>query len=114
MPNLKAKIDGHDKKIFENTPPPKKKRENCPTRGACLTENILYHSRISCDDKTYKPKSPKRICETTFKKRYANHKKSSNAEKNANNIKLSTENWKLANTKLHLRVSWSIKGDYKS
>ena len=69
-------------------------------RGACLTENILYYARISCDDETYKPKLYKGICETTFKKRYANHKKSFNVEKNKNDTKLSTEYWKLANNKL--------------
>ena len=57
MPNLKAKIDGHNKKTLETTPPPKTKlcnclkKENCPMRGACLTENILYYARISCEDK---------------------------------------------------------------
>ena len=30
-------------------------------------------------------------------------------EKNKNNTKLSSEYWKLANTKLHPRISWSIK-----
>ena len=83
-------------------------------RGACLTENILYYARISCDDETYKPKLYKGICETTFKKRYANHKKSFNVEKNKNDTKLSTEYWKLANNKLHPQISWSIKGNYKS
>ena len=97
MPNLKAKIDGHNKKILENTPPPKTKlcnclkKENCPMRGACLTENLLYYARISCDDETYKPKLYKRISKNTFEKRSANHKKSSNAEKNKNDTKLSTE-----------------------
>ena len=58
MPNLKAKIDGHNKKILKTTPPPKTKlcnclkNENCPMRGACLTENILYYARISCEDET--------------------------------------------------------------
>ena len=70
-------------------------------RGACLTENVLYYARISCDDETYKPKLYKGICETTFKKRYANHKKSFNAEKNKNDTKLSTEYWKLTNKNLH-------------
>ena len=62
MPNLKAKIDGHNKKILETKLPPKTnlcnclKKENCPMIGACLTENILYYARISCDDETYKPK----------------------------------------------------------
>ena len=70
-------------------------------RQACLTGNISYYTRLSCDNKTYKPKLYKGICETTFKKGYANHKKSLNVEKNENNTKLSTEYWKLANNKLH-------------
>ena len=56
----------------------------------------------------------KGICETTFKKRYANHRKSFNAEKNKNDTKLSTEYWKLGNKNLHPRISWSIKCNYKS
>ena len=76
IPNLKAKIDGHNKKILETTLPPKTKlcnclkKENCPMRGAYLTENILYYARISCNDEKYKPKLYKRICETTFKKAF--------------------------------------------
>ena len=58
MSNLKAKIDGHNKKMLETTPPPKTKLCNClkkekwPMRGACLTESLLYYWRISCDDET--------------------------------------------------------------
>ena len=58
MPNLEAKSDGHNKKIFENTPPPKTiscnclKKKNSPMRGACLTEKVLYYTRTSCDDET--------------------------------------------------------------
>ena len=80
----------------------------------CLPQwNSLYYPRISCGDETYKLKFYKGICETTFKKRYANHKKSFNVEKNKNDTKLSTEYWKLANNKLHPQISWSIKGNYK-
>ena len=77
MPNLKAKIDGHNKKILENTPPPKTKlcnclkKENWPMRGTCLTENVLCYARVRCDNETYKPKLYRGICEITFKKRYA-------------------------------------------
>ena len=111
MPNLKAKIDRYNnKKILENTPSPKiklckcLKKENCPLRGACLTENVLYYTRINCDNKTYKPKLYKRISKTIFHNCYPNHKKSFNAEKNKNDTKLSTEYWKLAN-KLHSWIS---------
>ena len=67
-------------------------------------ERSLPHC-ISCDDETYKPKLYKGICKTTFKKRYANHKKSFNAEKNKNDTKLSIEYWRLANKKLHPQIS---------
>ena len=104
-PNLKPKIDGHNNKILETTLPPKTKicnclkKENCQVRGACRTENILCHPRISCDDQTCKPKLYKGISETTFKKRYPNHKKYFNVEKNKNDTKLSTEywNWQIKN-----------------
>ena len=35
-------------------------------------------------------------------------------EKNKNDCKLSAEYWKLANKKLYPRISWNIKGNYKS
>ena len=120
MPNLKAKIDGHNKKILETLAPPITKlcnclkKENYTMRGACLTENILYYARISCDDKTYEPKLYKGICKTTFKKRYGNHKKSFSVKKNKNDAKLFTEYWKLANNRLHPQISWKIKVNYKS
>ena len=40
-------------------------------------------------------------------------KKSFSVKKNKND-KLFTEYWKLANNKLHPRISWNIKGNYKS
>ena len=90
------------------------KKENCPIRGTCLNENILYYAKKSCGNERYKPKLYKGICETAFKKLYANHKKSFNVEKNKNDTKLSTEYWKLPNNKRHPQISWSIKGSYKS
>ena len=105
MPILKAKINGHNKKVLENTPPSKTnlcsclKKENCPMRGACLTENLLYYTRINCDEETYRPTLCKGICQTTFKKRYVNRKKSFTAEKNKNHTKSSIEYPKLANFK---------------
>ena len=83
-------------------------------KGACLTKNVLYYARISCDHETNKPKLYKEIREITLKERYANHKKSFNAEKNKNDTKLSTKYWKLVNKKLHSRISWNIKRNYKS
>ena len=71
MPNLKDKIDGHNNKILETTPSPKTlsnclKKENCPNRGGCFPENILYYDNIKCENETYKPKLYKGICETIY------------------------------------------------
>ena len=35
IPNLKAKIDGHNKKILKNAPPPKTKLRNCLKKEIC-------------------------------------------------------------------------------
>ena len=42
--------------------------------GLCLTSTIFYQAAIKCNDGKYKQKIYKKICETTFKKRYANQK----------------------------------------
>ena len=44
--------------------------------GACLI--LVYYANISCNEKNYKPKLYKGSCETSFKKRYSNRKKSFN------------------------------------
>ena len=56
MPNLKPKIDGHNKDILENGSPPEIKFCNCfkrnsPMREVSLTENVLCYRKISSDDK---------------------------------------------------------------
>ena len=100
-----------------NTPTPKTKlcnclkKENCPIRGACLTENVSYYAKISSDNEKYKSKLFKGISKTTFEKCYADHEKSFNAEKS--DAKLLTEYWKLANKDSHTRISWSTKDKYK-
>ena len=53
-------------------------REDYSMNGLCLTSSILYQTPIKCSDSKYKQKRYKGICETTFKKRYANHKNSFN------------------------------------
>ena len=43
--------------------------------GACLKESLVFYATISCNDKNYQPKLYKGSCETSFKRRYSNHKK---------------------------------------
>ena len=119
MPNLKSKINSHNKKILENSTQSLSKKcncivkENCPLKGECLTNNVLYHATITCDDQNYTPKLYKGICETTFKKRYANHKKSFNIERYKNDTKLSIEYWNLKENQKNPKISWKIKNKFK-
>ena len=80
MPNIRSKINGHNKKILQPKPAEPQKlcnclvKEDCPLNGLCLKSSILYQATIKCSDSKYKQKRYNGICETTFKKHYANHK----------------------------------------
>ena len=54
------------------------------------------------------------MCETTFKKRYANHKRSFNLIKSKNDTTLSREYWNLKQKQQAPRFTWGIKGQYKA
>ena len=63
MPNIKTKINAHNKKILQNTLPKNAKHcncekiEDCPMNDACLKEiSLLYHATITCNNKNFKPK----------------------------------------------------------
>ena len=89
------------------------KKEDCPMNGFCLTKSLLYYATITCDKENY-TKLYKGICETTFKKRYANRKKSFNVPTYKNDTKRSTEYWTLKTKQLNPKVSWQIKRSYNS
>ena len=62
MPNIKTKINAHNRNILRNTPSKNAKhcncqqKENCPMNGACLKESLVYYTTISCNDKNYTQK----------------------------------------------------------
>ena len=97
MPNIRAKINGHNQKILQPKPTEPQKlcnfliREDYPMNGLSLTSSILYQAKIKCNDSKCKQKRYKGICETTFKKRCANHKKSFNLIKSKNDTTFSIE-----------------------
>ena len=97
MPNIKTKINAHNREILRNTLSKNAKQcncqqnENCPMNGHCLKEILVYYATIRCNNENYKPKLYKASCETNFKKRYNNHKKSFNVSFYKHDTKLSTE-----------------------
>ena len=67
-----------------------------------------------CSDSKYKQKWNKGICEMTFKKRYANHKKSFNLINSRNDTTLYVEYWNLKQKKQAPRLTLEMKGQYRA
>ena len=61
----------------------------CPLNGNCQAENIVYEATITCNERTYGENIYIGIAETTFKKRYSNHKRSFNLQAYENDAELS-------------------------
>ena len=53
-------------------------KDTCPLPNSCQTKCIIYQASIDCDIAGYKQKFYFDSCETTFKGRFGNHKKSFN------------------------------------
>ena len=116
MPNIKSIISSHNRKTLDpKAPIPNEnertcnciKKDQCPLQQKCLTKNVIYKATIT----TANPDTEKEyigLCETTFKKRYANHKKSFNHEKYKNSTTLSTEFWRLKTNDCNPLISWKI------
>ena len=64
-----------------------------PIEWIMFNIKYLYQATIKCSNSKYKQKRYKGICETTFKKHYANHKKSFNLINSKNDTNLSVEYW---------------------
>ena len=81
MPNLKQKIDGHNKSTLRktNAVPPKtcnyRQPAHCPLDGNCLKSAVIYQAIVATEDnrpaETYVG-----LTENSFKTRYSNHKSS--------------------------------------
>ena len=74
MPNIRSKINGHNKKMLQHKPTELQElcnclvKEDCPMNGLCLTSSILYQATIKYSNDKYKQKRCKGICEAAFKK----------------------------------------------
>ena len=78
-----------------------------------LRESLLYYATITCSKENC-TRFNKEICETTFKRCFANHKKSFNIPRYKNNTIFFTEYWALITNWPNLQVWWQIKRRYKS
>ena len=81
LPNIKSIINAHNRKIIYPSPTIGRRTCNCinisqcPLQQNCLSNNILYKAIITPVRENLETKVYYGIWETTFKLRYANHKK---------------------------------------
>ena len=119
-PNIKSKISTHNKKILNKPVNQNTRKCNCinkntfPLNGNSLLENILNIAAIKSDRKDYQPRNYKEISENTFKKRYANHKRSFNINRYKNDTKLSVEYWNLKAGNSNPKVTWAVKNQFSA
>jgi predicted GIY-YIG superfamily endonuclease len=111
--NMKAVINSHNSQILNNIETNQGMRtcnclrkNQCPLNGNCLISNSIYEATVTSDKPDYQDKVYIGLAETTFKKRYSNHKKSFNAEKYSNETELSKEVWELKNSNYTQAIKW--------
>ena len=118
MPNIRAAINAHNKKIIEENLPLEhgkcncNNKNECPLNGECTTSNVLYEAKINSNLRNYTEKVYKGITAPIFKARYGNHKKSFNHVKYYNESELSKEVWKIKNKGGEYNIKWQIIKQY--
>ena len=121
MPNMKSIINAHNRQILytEDQSTEKKQcncmnKNNCPLSQKCLTQEMVYQANLVSNIDNEHEKIYKGLCETTFKIRYGNHKKTFNYEKYKNDTELASEFWRIKNLNGSSTIKWSLLGKYKS
>ena len=90
------------------------RKHQFPLNEKCLTNNVLYKASITPNEENPKTKIYYGVCETTFKGRYANQKKTFNNIKYQTDTELSNEYWNIISANKTSSVSWEILGTHKS
>ena len=112
--NIKTMINSHNAKILFPEKCTEQRISNfsnkvtCPLEQKYLTRNIVCKAKVTSRNQNYQEKVYFGLCETTFKKRFSNHKKSFNLNKCKNETKLSKEIWRLKDSSHYPKVKWEI------
>ena len=79
----------------------------CPLNGKCLTENLVHEAEITTTN-VEETKVYIGMTSGTFKKCYANQKKSFNNPRYSSETELSKHVWELKNKERDFSIKWSI------
>lgn len=114
MPNVKAIINGHNKKVLSERPDVNERLCNCrnpnlcPLNGHCLTPEIMYEANVTSDLPRYKPRKYKGVTERFGKERIKEHRKTFTNRRKEGDSELSKEIWRIKDAGGTPEVSWRI------
>ena len=116
MDNMANIINKHNKKILRKTEAPTREcncrvRANCPLKGYCLVDNVIYKANIRCNNET---KFYIGSTEGSFKIRYNTHTLSFRNSKYKNSTELSKHIWQLKDNNIDYNIDWEILTKSKS
>ena len=117
MPNIKNKIDSHNKrKLSDSAIEPGKpcncrNKDNCPLNGECREKNIIYQATVAAENN--RTETYIGLTSTEFKTRYNNHNSSFRESKNRYQTELSKHIWKLKDSNINYQIKWKIIGKAK-
>ena len=120
LPNIKSIINAHNRKILYPSPTIGRRTchciniPQCPQQQKYLSDNILYQGNINPIGESSETKVYYGICETTFKLRYANHKKSFNHRSRKSDTELSNKIWKTKSNKHSVNTTREILGRHQT
>ena len=86
---------------------------DCPLKGHCLTNNVLYEATINANIPNYSRKVYKGVTCPIFKLRFKNHEKAFNHIKYKNDCELSKEVWKIKEGGGTYSINWRIIKQYR-
>ena len=114
MPNTASVIKAHNKRILQDQHTTTtaecncKKKDICPLKGECLTENVIYMAKVS-NNKNNEEKNYIVLTERSFKDRLYKHRNSLRYRTKANATELSKYIWDLRDRNIEdVNIEWSI------
>ena len=114
MPNTASVIKAHNKRILQDQHTTTtaecncRKKEICPLKGECPTENVIYMAKVS-NNKNSEEKNYIGLTERSFKDRLYKYRNSLRYRTKANATELSKYIWHLRDRNMEdVNIEWSI------
>ena len=112
LPNIKAILNSHNRKIIDGEPEPEAKTCNCrranecPLNGNCLVKNVIYKAEVATTENSSENKIYIGSTSRKFKRRFDEHKSSFNNSNKSS--KLAKHIRKLKKNETKHNIKWKV------